>query len=477
MDGVKADVQSTRQNGCLVQKLRFPLYAQVLVAICFGVLVGSFLPGLATNHWVKCLGTGFVKLIKMAIGPIIFCTIVSGIAHVADAAKIGRVAIKAIVYFELVSTFALAIGLLVANLVQPGVGFSGKSNGAAVEKYRKQAEEHSAEDFVLNIIPKTLISGFSEGEILQVLFVSVLFGFALMKQGDRAKSVHQLVDEAAHVMFGIVAIVMKAAPIGAFGAMAFTVGTYGVGALGSLVGLVATFYMTAIAFVILVLGVVAAIARFNIFRFLFYIRSELLLVVATSSSESALPSLMTKLENLGCAKAVVGLVVPLGYSFNLDGTNIYMTLATLFISQAMGVSLSFGEQMQVLAVAMLTSKGATGVTGAGFITLAATLGSIRPELVPGMALLIGIDKFMSECRALTNIVGNGVATVVVSALEGELDREMLDSMLSGAGTEKDPVKAGGEENSNLPDSDLESGSAPGGSDDAGSASDRRLVAV
>lgn len=455
--GSQMEEQSAKPQRCTMQKFRFPLYAQVLVAILLGVLFGTLFPNLATNDWVKILGTGFVKLIKMAIGPIIFCTIVSGIAHVADAAKIGRVAVKAIVYFEVVSTFALAIGLLVANVVQPGRGFASKGGSeAAVDVYRKKAADHSPQDFVLNIIPQTMISGFAEGEILQVLFVAVLFGLAVMKQGDRARNLQQLVEEAAQVMFGIIAILMKAAPVGAFGAMAFTVGKYGVGTLGNLIGLVATFYMTAAAFVILVLGVVAAIARFNIFRFLFYIRGELLLVVATSSSESALPSLMTKLENLGCAKAVVGLVVPLGYSFNLDGTNIYMTLATLFISQAMGVSLSFGEQMQVMAVAMLTSKGATGVTGAGFITLAATLGSVRPELVPGMAVLLGIDKFMSECRALTNIIGNGVATVVVSLLEGELDRDMLNRVLmeraAGKGQDLESNVSTGAQ------SDMESGS-------------------
>lgn len=433
--GSQQEVPSAGPSG-VMRRLRLPLYAQVLLAILLGVLVGTLFPHLATSNWVKMLGTGFVKLIKMSIGPIIFCTIVSGIAHVADAAKIGRVAVKAIVYFEIISTFALAIGLLVANLVKPGNGFADEGNEAAIDKYREKAAEHSPQDFLLHIIPTTMLSGFAEGEILQVLFVAVLFGFALMKQGDRARSVHQLVEEASHVMFGIIAIVMKAAPIGAFGAMAFTVGKYGVGTLGNLIGLVATFYLTAVAFVVLVLGAVAAIARFNIFRFLFYIRGELLLVVATSSSESALPSLMTKLEQMGCAKAVVGLVVPLGYSFNLDGTNIYMTLATLFISQAMGVSLSFAEQLQVMAVAMLASKGATGVTGAGFITLAATLGSVRPELLPGMAVLLGIDKFMSECRALTNIVGNGVAAVVVSLAEGELDREMMHQALRGEGKGK-----------------------------------------
>jgi len=452
--GSQQEVQLAKSSANM-RKLRFPLYAQVLVAILLGVLLGTFLPNLATSSWVEMLGTGFVKLIKMAIGPIIFCTIVSGIAHVADAAKIGRVAVKAIVYFEIISTFALAIGLLVANVVKPGNGIAEKSDEAAIDKYRKQAAEHTPQEFILNIVPKTMISGFAEGEILQVLFVAVLCGFALMKQGDRARSVHLLVEEASHVMFGIIAIVMKAAPIGAFGAMAVTVGRYGIGTLGNLIGLVATFYLTAVAFVILVLGVVAAIARFNIFRFLFYIRGELLLVVATSSSESALPSLMTKLEQLGCAKAVVGLVVPLGYSFNLDGTNIYMTLATLFVSQAMGVHLSFAEQMQVMAVAMLTSKGATGVTGAGFITLAATLGSVRPELLPGMAVLLGIDKFMSECRALTNIVGNGIAAVVISLIEGELDREMMNRAFSGEVVKGLDLQS---ESSNDLETDPESGS-------------------
>lgn len=415
----------------------FPLYGQVLLAIGLGVVVGWLKPDLAKSAWVNMLGSGFVKIIKMAIAPIIFCTIVSGIAHVSDAAKVGRVAVKAIVYFEVISTFALALGLMVANVVRPGRGFNGKPDEKAIEKYQDEAAEHTPVDFLMNIIPSTAVGAFSSGNILQVLFFSIIFGFALMAQGERAQGVRTLIDETSHVMFGVIGIIMKAAPIGAFGAMAYTVGKYGISTLGNLLGLVLTFYFTALSFVLLVLGCVAFVARFNILRFLLYIREELLLVLATSSSESALPTLLDKLELMGCSKSVVGLVVPLGYSFNLDGTNIYMTLATLFIAQAMGVALSFGEQLQILVVAMLTSKGATGVTGAGFITLASTLSAVRPQLVPGMAVVLGIDKFMSECRALTNLIGNGVATVVVAAAEGELDRGMLDTAASSSDNDTD----------------------------------------
>lgn len=411
------------------------LYVQVLVAIVLGALVGVLFPAFATNEWIKALGDGFVKLIKMVIAPIIFCTVVSGIAHIEDAKKVGRVGVKALVYFEIVSTFALALGLLVGNLVRPGVGFSGKADPAAIAKYTEQAARQSSVDFVLNIIPDSVFGAFAKGDILQVLLFAVLFGFALMALGERGRTIRSFVDDAGHAIFGVIAIVMKAAPLGAFGAMAFTVGKYGSQSLVSLAWLIGSFYLTAILFVVGVLGMIAWAAGFNILRFLAYIKDELLIVLGTSSSESALPQLMEKLERLGCSKSVVGLVVPTGYSFNLDGTNIYMTLATMFIAQALGVELSLTQQMTILAVAMLTSKGASGITGAGFVTLAATLTSVDPRLTPGMALVLGIDKFMSECRALTNICGNGVATVVVSWWEGELDRAKLEA---GLAKEVDP---------------------------------------
>jgi len=407
------------------------LYAQVLFALVLGALLGWLFPSFATNEWIKALGDGFVKLIKMMITLIIFCTVVAGIAGVADAKKVGRVGGKAILYFEVVSTFALALGLIIGNLVGPGVGFTGKTpDAAAVATFAKQANESHGVDFFLNLIPDSVVGAFAKGDILQVLVFSVMFGFALLYLGDKGKNIKAFIDETSHAVFGVVAIIMKAAPIGAFGAMAFTVGKYGPQSLANLGFLILTFYATAVLFVVLVLGLIARIAGFSIFKFIAYIKEELLIVLGTSSSESALPLLMEKLERLGCSKSVVGLVVPTGYSFNLDGTNIYMTLATLFISQAMGVHLTLGEQLTVLGVAMLTSKGASGVTGSGFIVLAATLAAVNPALVPGMSIIFGIDKFMSECRALTNIIGNGVATVVVSWWEGELDRDKLDAGLS-----------------------------------------------
>jgi len=401
------------------------LYVQVLVAIVAGFLLGWIAPDIASNPWVKAMGDGFIKLIKMAIAPIIFCTVVSGIAHIEDASKVGRVGVKALIYFEVVSTLALALGLLTGNLAKSGSGFSGVGDAAAVADYATRAEQQSTVEFVLHIIPDSLVGAFADGEILQVLLIAILFGFAVMMLGERGRGVRTLVDDMGHAFFGIIGVIMKAAPIGAFGAMAYTIGKYGPSALGSLAGLIATFYITSALFILLVLGLVARIASFSIFRFLAYIKDELLLVLGTSSSESALPQLMEKLERLGCSKSVVGLVVPTGYSFNLDGTNIYITLATLFIAQALGVELSLQDQIVILGVAMLTSKGASGVTGAGFVTLAATLAVVSPALVPGMAILLGIDKFMSECRALTNFVGNGVATIVIAAWEGELDRDAL----------------------------------------------------
>jgi aerobic C4-dicarboxylate transport protein len=406
------------------------LYVQVLIAIILGALVGWLFPDVGKNDWVKALGDGFVKLIRMVIAPIIFCTVVSGIAHISQVSKVGRVAVKALLYFEVASTFALVLGLLVGNLLHPGAGFAGHSDASAVANYAKQASEMKSVDFVLHIIPDAAVGGFAQGDVLQVLLFSVLFGFALMTLGERGQTIRSFIDDLAHAMFGVIAIIVKAAPIGAFGAMAYTIGRYGPSALGNLAGLIGTFYLTSIVFVVVVLGLIARAAGFSIFRFIAYIKDELLIVLGTSSSESALPQLMEKMERLGCSKPVVGLVVPTGYSFNLDGTNIYMTLATLFIAQALNVPLTFGEQLTILVVAMLTSKGASGVTGAGFITLAATLASVRPELVPGMAIVLGIDKFMSECRALTNITGNGVACIIVAWWEGELNRDKLNAALS-----------------------------------------------
>ena len=425
--------------GAVTGRVRKPLYkqlyAQVIAAIALGFLLGWLAPDMASSPWVKALGDGFIKLIKMVIAPIIFCTVTSGIAHMNDARKVGRVGLKALIYFEIVSTLALAIGLVVGNLAQPGAGFGSAGDAGAVADYAARAEHQSTVEFLLHIIPDSVVGAFADGDILQVLFFAVLFGFALMVLGERGSAVRSLIDDVGHAFFGVIAIIMKAAPIGAFGAMAYTIGRYGPEVIGNLAGLIALFYVTAALFVFVVLGLIAWVTGFRIWRFLGYIRDEILVVLATSSSESALPQLMEKLERLGCSKSVVGLVVPTGYSFNLDGTNIYLTLATLFIAQALGVDLSLYEQLAILGVAMLTSKGASGVTGAGFVTLAATLAVVRPELVPGMAIVLGIDKFMSECRALTNFIGNGVATIVVSAWEGELDRAALKA---GLGRRIDP---------------------------------------
>ncbi|MDA9522710.1 sodium:dicarboxylate symporter [Bradyrhizobium sp. CCBAU 11434] len=406
------------------------LYVQVLIAILIGAMVGCLWPSVATNDWVKALGDGFIKLIKMVIAPIIFCTVTSGIAHIQDAKKVGRVGVKALVYFEIVSSFALVLGLLMGNLVQIGHGLAVKPDAAAVANYVKQAEASKTVDFFLNIIPDTVVGAFARGDVLQVLLFAILFGFALMALGTRGERLRGMIDDVAHAVFGVIAIIMKAAPIGAFAAMAFTIGKFGPAALGNLIGLIALFYATAALFVVVVLGLIARLVGFSIFKFILYIKDEILIVLGTSSSESALPQLMEKLERLGCSKSVVGLVVPTGYSFNLDGTNIYMTLATLFIAQALGVDLTFGQQLTILLVAMLTSKGASGVTGAGFITLAATLSVVSPALVPGMAIVFSIDKFMSEVRALTNITGNGIAAVFVSWWEDELEHTTLQARLN-----------------------------------------------
>jgi len=404
----------------------------VLAGTIAGGSIGYFTP--TTGVALRPLGDGFIALIKMLIGPVIFLTVVLGINGVSDVKKVGRVGVKAIVYFEVVSTFALAIGLTVVNLLKPGAHFNADRyalDAGSVAKFAQQAHEQSMLGFLQNIIPKTFADAFTEGgSVLQVLLLALLFGFALIALGKSAQPVIDLCEAMSKVFFRMIDMVLRLAPIGAGGAMAFTIGKYGVYSLAPLMRLMGSFYLACVLFVVLVLGTIAKLAGFNIFRFIGYIREELLLVLGTSSSESALVPLMQKLERLGCSRPVVGLVVPSGYSFNLDGTNIYLTMAALFVAQAMNVDLSFTQQLTLLTVAMLTSKGASGVTGAGFITLAATLTVVPSVPLAGLALILGIDRFMSEARALTNIVGNGVATIVVSRWENELDRSTLDRELA-----------------------------------------------
>jgi len=406
------------------------IYVQVLAAILLGVIVGAVWPSLGVA--LKPLGDGFVKLVRMIVAPVIFLTIVGGIAHLRELGALGRIVIKAFVYFLALSTFALIVGLVVANVVQPGTGLNidpATLDTSKIADYAAKAHEQSITGFLLAIIPQTLLGALTQVDILPVLFVAILTGVAAALAGERAQPVLSLVDSAQAVVFRLVAILMRAAPIGAFGAMAFTIGQYGVRVLINLAGLVATFYITSLLFVLVVLGLVARAAGFSIWRLIRYLRAELLLVLGTSSSEAALPSLMEKLERAGCARSVVGLVVPTGYSFNLDGTNIYMTLAALFIAQACGIHLTLGQQLLLLGVAMVSSKGAAGVTGAGFITLAATLAIVPSVPVAGMALILGVDRFMSECRSLTNFVGNAVATIVVARWEGALDQGKLKAAL------------------------------------------------
>ncbi len=408
------------------------LYVQVLVAIVAGVLLGHFAP--ATGEALKPLGDIFIKLVKMVIAPVIFLTIVTGIAGMRDLAAVGRVASKAFAYFLVFSTLALIVGMVVANAVRPGAGLNidtASLDPGKVAEFSAKAHETTVTGFVAAIVPDTFLSSLTSGNILQVLMVAILFGVALSSVGERGARVLALLEDVSIAFFKLVAIVMKAAPIGAFGAMAFTIGKFGVGTLANLAQLLATFYLTSLIFVLVVLGAVTRLAGFSILRLIAYLKTELLLVLGTSSSESALPALIEKLERAGCPKAVVGLVVPTGYSFNLDGTNIYMTLAALFIAQACNVELTFGQQLLLLGVAMISSKGAAGVTGSGFITLAATLSIVPSVPVAGMALILGIDRFMSECRSLTNFIGNAVATIVISRWEGALDRESLDAALSG----------------------------------------------
>ena len=407
------------------------LYAQVLVAISLGALVGHFYPELGAS--LKPVGDGFINLVKMVISPIIFLTVTTGIAGSRDLGKVGRIALKAFAYFLTFSTLALVVGLIIANVVRPGEGMNidpATLNVGQVSTYAAKAHEQTVTAFLLNIIPKTVVSAFAEGEILQVLFVAILFGISLALVGERGQPVLVLLQSLSTVFFRLVGILMKAAPIGAFGAFAFTIGRYGIASIYNLAKLVLTFYITSLVFVLGVLGLVAFLNGFSILRLIRYLKEELLLVLGTSSSESALPSLIDKMERAGCANAVVGLVVPTGYSFNLDGTNIYMTLAALFIAQATNTHLTLSQQVLLLLVAMLSSKGAAGVTGAGFITLAATLSVVPDVPVAGMALILGVDRFMSECRSLTNFIGNAVATVVVSRWEGALDREAFQAAMN-----------------------------------------------
>jgi aerobic C4-dicarboxylate transport protein len=418
------------------------LYAQVLIAVVAGIALGILAPRSAVA--LKPLGDGFIKLVKMIIAPVIFCSVVGGIGGIGGVRKLGRVGLKALGYFLVVSTLALAIGLVVGNLLHPGTGLNADPatlDTSAIAGYQGQAHQRTVTEFLLQIIPDTAVGAFTSGEILQVLLFSLLFGLGLMLAGERARPAAHVIDAVGAVIFRVVGLIMRAAPIGAFGAMAYTVGKFGVTSLAHLGGLIACFYLTSLLFVAGVLGAIARWNGFSLWRLLRYLRAELLLVLGTASSEAALPPLIDKLERAGCARSVAGLVVPAGYSFNLDGTNIYMTMAALFIAQATNVPLALGDQCLLLLVAALSSKGAAGVSGSGFITLAATLAVVPAVPVAGMALILGIDRFMSECRALTNIIGNAVATLVIARWEGELDAAALRKALAGtAATAADPVR-------------------------------------
>ncbi|MEA3071813.1 MAG: aerobic C4-dicarboxylate transport protein [Alphaproteobacteria bacterium] len=421
-------------TGTTAAASRKPLYAhlyfQVLTAIILGVLLGHFYPQIGEQ--MKPLGDGFIKLIKMLIAPIIFCTVVHGIASMEDMKKVGRVGLKALIYFEVVTTLALIVGLLVINILQPGNGMNVDARAIdtkSIQIYTTKAGQESTVDFILHIVPNTVVGAFAEGEILQVLFFAILFAFALFMLGQRGKPLLDLIDTVSHALFNIVGIIMKVAPLGAFGAMAFTIGKYGVGTLASLGKLMVVFYLTCLIFIFVVLGGIAWLAGFSIWKFIKYIKEELLIVLGTSSSESVLPRMINKLENLGCKESVVGLVIPTGYSFNLDGTCIYLTMAAIFLAQATNTELTLWQQLGIIAILLLTSKGAAGVTGSGFIVLAATLSSVGHIPVASIALILGVDRFMSEARALTNLIGNGVATVVVSKWEDALDETRLRAHL------------------------------------------------
>ncbi|MDH4555846.1 dicarboxylate/amino acid:cation symporter [Pseudomonas sp. BN417] len=416
------------------------LYVQVIAAIAIGILLGHFYP--ETGVALKPLGDGFVKLIKMAIAPIIFCTVVSGIAGMQDMKAVGKTGGYALAYFEIVSTVALIIGLVVVNIVQPGVGMHvdpATLDTKGIAAFASAGEQQSTIAFLLNVIPSTIVGAFASGDILQVLFFSVIFAFALQRMGDYGRPVLEFIDRIAHVMFGIINMIMKVAPIGAFGAMAFTIGQYGVGSLVQLGQLMLCFYITCVFFILVVLGGIARAHGFSILRFIRYIREELLIVLGTSSSESALPRMLNKMEKLGANKSVVGLVIPTGYSFNLDGTSIYLTMAAVFIAQATDTPMDLTHQLTLLAVLLVASKGAAGVTGSGFIVLAATLSAVGTLPVAGLALILGIDRFMSEARALTNLIGNGVATIVVAKWCKQLDENALQSELASGGKADAPV--------------------------------------
>ena len=418
------------------------LYVQVLIAIALGVLVGWLWPAVGVQ--LKPLGDLFIALIRMLIAPIIFCTVAAGIGHMGDLKTFGRVGAKALIYFEVVSTLALILGLVVAEVLQPGAGFNIEPKALdphATAEFLAKAKADSVMAHVLAIVPKTFVSAFADGDILQVLLLAILTGFGLSRLGELGRRGGRVLDQVIQVFFSILHIVVRAAPVGAFGAMGFTIGKYGLDALTRLGALMGTFYLTSALFVIVVLGLIARAAGFSIFRFIVYIREELLIVLGTSSSETVLPQIMEKLERLGASKPVVGLVVPAGYSFNLDGTNIYMTLATMFLAQATNTHLSLTQELTLLGVAMLTSKGASGVTGAGFITLAATLAVVPGLPIQALAVLVGVDRFMSECRALTNLVGNGVATLVVARWEKQLDRDRLTAELRKGPSPATPLPA------------------------------------
>src|SRR5438876_3206576 len=416
-----------------MRRLAGHLYLRVLLAIVAGGLIGYISPNKAVA--LKPLGDGFIALVKMLIGPVIFCTVTLGITGAGDMKKVGRVGGKALLYFEVVSTLALLIGLVVMNVLQPGAGFNADPrtlDAKSIAEYATKAREQSTAGFLLHIIPATFTDAFTgSGDLLQVLLVAVLFGYGMMRLGQAAEAVHQFIEQSSRIFFAMMNSIMKLAPLGAGGAMAFTIGRYGIGALKPLAALMASFYLTCILFVLAVLGIIASFAGFSIIRFLLYIKDELLTVLGTSSSETAMVPLMEKLERLGCSKSVVGLVVPSGYSFNLDGTNIYLTMAALFVAQALNIHLTIIQQSTLLGVAMLTSKGASGVTGAGFVTLAATLAVVPSIPVAGLALILGIDRFMSESRSLTNTIGNGVASIVISRWEKELDYDQLTRELTG----------------------------------------------
>ena len=408
------------------------LYFQVLVAIACGILLGYFFP--ATGAKMKPFGDGFIKLIKMIIAPIIFCTVVLGIAGTEDLKKVGRTGGLALVYFEVVSSFALILGLVVVNLLRPGVGMNvdvKKLDASSIASYAAPGKLGGIQDFLLGIIPTTFFDAFAKGEILQVLLLAVMFGIALQKFATRENAVFQFIEKMSQVLFAVVGLIMKFAPIGAFGAMAFTIGAYGIGSLVLLAKLMGTFYLTCLFFIFGVLGIIARVHGFSIWRFVSYVREEILIVLGTSSSEAALPRMMAKLESLGAGRSTVGLVVPTGYSFNLDGTAIYLTMAAVFIAQATNTEMTVMQQITLLAVLLLTSKGAAGVTGSGFIVLAATLSAVGNIPVAGLALILGIDRFMSEARAITNVIGNGVATLVIARWTGDLDKGVLHDRLHG----------------------------------------------